>query len=163
MEKMVKYFLTLLRIVLGWYFLFEGISKILVSGWTSRNYLLGSTWIFSDFFYWLASSPTLVGIVDFLNIWGLILIGISLFVGLFVRWASLFAAILLLFYFVAYPPIPGYTFGAITEGSYLWVNKTLIEFFLLVVFIFLSADMTSGLDRVPRRRRKDWLSVVANC
>lgn len=124
MEKMVKYFLTLLRIILGWYFLFEGISKILVSGWTSRNYLLGSTWIFSDFFYWLASSPTLVGIVDFLNIWGLILIGISLFVGLFVRWASLFAAILL---------------------------------------FFLSADMTCGLDRVPRRRRKDWLSVVANC
>lgn len=148
MEKMVKYFLTLLRIVLGWYFLFEGISKILVPGWTSKNYLLGSTWIFSDFFYWLASSPTLVGIVDFLNIWGLILIGISLFVGLFVRWASLFAAILLLFYFVAYPPIPGYTFGAITEGSYLWVNKTLIEFFLLVVFIFLSADMTYGLDRL---------------
>ena len=97
MEKMVKYFLTLLRIILGWYFLFEGISKILVSGWTSRNYLLGSTWIFSDFFYWLASSPTLVGIVDFLNIWGLILIGISLFVGLYVRWASLFAAILLFF------------------------------------------------------------------
>lgn len=124
MEKMVKYFLTLLRIILGWYFLFEGISKILVSGWTSRNYLLGSTWIFSDFFYWLASSPTLVGIVDFLNIWGLILIGISLFVGLYVRWASLFAAILL---------------------------------------FFLSADMTCGLDRSPRRRRKDWLSVVANC
>jgi len=124
MEKMVKYFLTLLRIILGWYFLFEGISKILVSGWTSRNYLLGSTWIFSDFFYWLASSPTLVGIVDFLNIWGLILIGISLFVGLYVRWASLFAAILLL---------------------------------------FLSADMTCGLDRSPRSRRKDWLSVVANC
>lgn len=124
MEKMVKYFLTLLRIVLGWYFLFEGISKILVSGWTSKNYLLGSTWIFSDFFYWLASSPTLVGIVDFLNIWGLILIGISLFVGLYVRWASLFAAILL---------------------------------------FFLSADMTCGLDRSPRRRRKDWLSVVANC
>jgi thiosulfate dehydrogenase [quinone] large subunit len=124
MEKMVKYFLTLLRIILGWYFLFEGISKILVSGWTSKNYLLGSTWIFSDFFYWLASSPTLVGIVDFLNIWGLILIGISLFVGLYVRWASLFAAILL---------------------------------------FFLSADMTCGLDRSPRRRRKDWLSVVANC
>ena len=97
MEKMVKYFLTLLRIILGWYFLFEGISKILVPGWTSKNYLLGSTWIFSDFFYWLASSPTLVGIVDFLNIWGLILIGISLFVGLYVRWASLFAAILLFF------------------------------------------------------------------
>jgi hypothetical protein len=28
---------------------------------------------------------------------------------------------------------------------------------------FLSADMTCGLDRSPRSRRKDWLSVVANC
>ena len=60
----------------------------------------------------------------YLNIWGLILIGISLFVGLYVRWASLFAAILL---------------------------------------FFLSADMTCGLDRSPRSRRKDWLSVVVNC
>lgn len=147
MKKIVKYALTLLRIALGWYFLYEGISKILSTGWTSKNYLLGSTWIFSDFFHWLASSPAIVGIVDFLNIWGLILIGLSLFIGLFVRWASLFASILLLFYFVAYPPISGYTFGTVAEGSYLWVNKTLIEFFLLVVFIFLPAGMTYGLDR----------------
>ncbi|MGI6134985.1 MAG: DoxX family protein [Petrimonas mucosa] len=145
---MVKWFLTLLRVVLGWYFLYEGISKILLPGWTSKNYLMGSTWILSDLFHWLASFPVRVEVVDFLNVWGLILIGASLFVGLLVRWSSIFAAILLIFYFVAYPPIPGYTFGTVTEGSYLWVNKTLIEFFLLVLFIFLPAASTYGLDRL---------------
>jgi uncharacterized membrane protein YphA (DoxX/SURF4 family) len=28
MKNVVKWFLTLLRVVLGWYFLYEGISKI---------------------------------------------------------------------------------------------------------------------------------------
>lgn len=148
MKKILKYVLTLLRIALGWYFLYEGISKLLTPGWTAKNYLLGSTWIFSDFFHWLASSPFLINAVDFLNIWGLIIIGISLFIGLFTRWTSILAAILLLFYFLAYPPISGYTFGTVAEGSYLWVNKTLIEFFLLAGFIFLPSSMTYGLDRL---------------
>jgi len=87
-----------------------------------------------------------MNMVDFLNIWGLILIGLSLFAGLMVRWSSVAGAVLLLFYFVAYPPIPGYTFGSITEGSYLWVNKTLIEFFILLVFAAFPTEMFLGAD-----------------
>jgi hypothetical protein len=32
-------------------------------------------------------------------------------------------AVLLLFYFIAYPTIPGHTFGAVAEGSYLLVKQ----------------------------------------
>ncbi len=34
------------------------------------------------------------------------------------------------------------------EGSYLWVNKTLIEFFVLVAFMFLSPGYLFSLDRL---------------
>jgi uncharacterized membrane protein YphA (DoxX/SURF4 family) len=147
MKKYSIYFLTVLRILVGWHFLYEGITKLISAGWTSKFYLLGSKWIFADFFHMLASSPGILKVVDFLNIWGLILIGLSLFVGLFVRWSSLAGAILLFFYFIAYPPILGYTFGVVAEGNYQWVDKNLIELFLLVVFVTLPADYFFGADR----------------
>lgn len=146
MKKYSKYLLTGLRILVGWHFLYEGIAKLMTPGWSAKAYLAGSRWIFADLFHQMAASPSTMKIVDFLNIWGLILIGISLFVGLLVRWSSIAGAVLLLFYFVAYPPIPGYTIGTISEGSYLWVNKTLIEFFILLVFTGLPVDLFYGID-----------------
>ena len=62
---------------------------------------------------------------------------------------------MLLFYFVAFPPIPGYIVGVPVEGSYLWVNKTLIEFFVLLVFIFISSDYHFSLDRLYSRWKEE--------
>jgi len=103
----------------------------------------------------MAASPEIMKVVDFLNIWGLTLIGFSLIVGLLVRWSSIAGALLLLFYFVAYPPIPGHTLGTVSEGSYLWVNKTLIEFFILLVFAVLPAGYFLGIDRLVRRWKQE--------
>jgi hypothetical protein len=96
----------------------------------------------------MADSATAVAIIDFLNIWGMILVGLGLMFGLFSRWASAGGALMLVFYFVAYPPFPGYMYGVPAEGSYLWVNRNLIEFFILTTFIFLSSDNFFGLDRL---------------
>ncbi len=155
MKKYVSYLLTILRILVGWHFMYEGISKLLINGWSAKMYLLGSKWLFSGFFHWMASSPDIMRIVDFLNIWGLILIGFSLFVGLFVRWSALFGAILLLFYFISYPALPGYTFNTISEGSYLFVTKTFIELFLLIVYTALPSDFYFGADRWMKRWREE--------
>ena len=103
MKKYSSYLLTVLRILVGWHFLYEGIIKLINPVWTSKFYLLGTKWIFAGLFHWMASSPDVLKVVDFLNIWGLILIGLSLFIGLYVRWSSLAGAVLLLFYFIAYP------------------------------------------------------------
>jgi len=148
MKKYVSYLLTGLRIIIGWHFLYEGIDKLMTSGWTAKPYLLGSRWIFSGLFHSMAASDSVMRIVDFLNVWGLILIGISLFIGLLVRWSSIAGSLLLIMYFVAYPPIPGYTLGTVTEGSYLIVNKTLIELVILLVFTVLPADAFYGIDRL---------------
>ena len=155
MKKYSTYLFTGLRILIGWHFLYEGIAKLMTPGWTAKMYLMGSNWIFSDFLHQMAASPGIIKAVDFLNIWGLILIGLSLFIGLSVRWSSIAGALLLVFYFVAYPPISGYTFGAVAEGSYLWVNKTLIEFAMLLVFTALPPDSFFGVDRLIKRWKEE--------
>jgi uncharacterized membrane protein YphA (DoxX/SURF4 family) len=155
MKKYAIYLFTGLRILVGWHFLYEGIAKLMTPGWSAKMYLLGSNWIFSDIFHRMAESPGIMKAVDFLNIWGLILIGLSLIIGLLIRWSSIAGAVLLLFYFVAYPPIPGYTFGSVNEGSYLWINKTLIEFAMLLVFAAFPVDYFFGIDRLIKRWKEE--------
>ena len=142
------YLLVFVRIAIGWHFLFEGITKIIADNWSSAAYLAGSRWIFAPVFHWMAGNTGIVSIVDFLNIWGMTFVGLGLILGLFTRWASAGGALMLLFYFISYPPIPGYMISVPVEGSYLWVNKTLIEFFVLVAFMFLSPDYLYSLDRL---------------
>jgi len=124
MNKTIKppvWLFTLLRIAIGWHFLYEGLVKLLNPNWSSAPFLFESTWIFSGFFKSLAANPNLLSIVDFLNIWGLILIGTGLFLGLLTRPAAISGAILLFFYFIAQPPFTGitcisFTWSLCTEG-----------------------------------------------
>ncbi len=155
MKKVTLFSLTFLRIFTGWYFLYEGIVKLIEPGWTARPFLASSRWIFADLFYAISQSSFLLGIVDFINVWGLIFIGLSLITGLLVRWFSLAGFFLLLMYFAAHPPIPGYTFGTIAEGSYLWVNRTLIQALVLLVFVFLPNRLLFGLDRMILRWKEE--------
>lgn len=150
----LKWALTIFRIIVGWYFLYEGIDKLMTPGWTAEVYLMNTRWIFSGVFHQIAENPGIMTIVDFVNIWGFILIGIFLFIGLFVRYSSIVGALLLSLYFVAYPPIPGYTFGTVAEGSYIWVNKTLIILLVLVIFIILPNGYGLGIDRMIKHWRK---------
>jgi len=142
------YFLTLLRIAIGWHFLYEGVTKVIDVNWSSAPFLAGSKWIFAPLFHWMAGSELIISLVDVLNIWGMILVGVGLMLGLLTRWACAGGALMLLFYFVAYPPIPGYTLGVPVEGNYLWVNKNLIEMFALVAFAFTSPNFMFGIDRL---------------
>jgi len=57
MKKYSAYLLTCLRIVVGWHFLYEGIAKLMSTGWSAKIYLMGSTWIFDDLFQQMAASP----------------------------------------------------------------------------------------------------------
>ena len=148
MKKLFQYLLTLLRVVVGWHFLYEGIAKLVSDSWSCAPYLNGSRWIFAPFFQWMIQNDTMISVVDFLNIWGMILIGLALMFGLLSRWAAAFGSVMVLLYFIAYPPIPGYMFGIPADGDYLWVNKTLIEFFVLIVLSFYPAVKLFGIDRL---------------
>ena len=116
-NKLTTWLHTLVRLLIGWHFLYEGISKIVAADWSSAPYLAGSRWIFAPLFNAMAENATVVGIIDQINIWGMVLIGLGLILGLLSRWAALGGTLMLLFYFVAYPPIPGYMFGLPAEGD----------------------------------------------
>ena len=145
--------LVILRIFIGWHFLYEGLVKLVNPYWSSMGYLLESKGLFSSLFISLAASPTAVRIVDFLNIWGLILIGFGLIAGLFTRISSVLGMILLLFYYLSQPPFIGLESALPTEGSYLLVNKTLIEMAALLVLFALPTGQHAGLDLFLWKRK----------
>ncbi len=140
-------FLVVLRILIGWHFLYEGFAKLLTPGWSSAEFLSLSSWIFAPFFQWIAETPTVLQVVDFLNIWGLIFIGFGLFVGLFTRVATISGITLLALYYIANPPFVGLDFGVPTEGSYLIVNKNLVELGALVVLLLFPTGKYVGFDK----------------
>ena len=146
---------SIIRIAIGWHFLYEGISKIIAGSWSSAPYLAGSRWIFEPLFNAMAGSSSVIAVIDFINIWGMILVGTGLMLGLFSRWASAGGALMLLFYFIAYPPIPGFMFGVPVEGNYLWVNRNLIEFFVLTAFIFISPGYHFSIDRLYQKWKEE--------
>ncbi len=147
--------LTGIRILIGWHFLYEGVSKLFTPGWTSKVYLENSLWIGKDLFAWMASSPAMLQTVDMLNIFGLTLIGLALVLGFQTRLASWAGVAMLLMYYVAYPPIPGYTFGAVNEGSYLLINKNIIEAAMLIYFAITGKDGHYSADRLVREWKEE--------
>ncbi len=151
--------LTLLRIVIGWHLLYEGVVKILATGWTAEGYLIDSTWVLAGFFRRIAESPGALRAIDLLNMGGLTLIGLALVLGIVTRLAAFFGALLILLYYISNPPFIGLK-GVMGEGSYLVVNKNLIEFVGLLAFVVLPGTRTYGLDHLigtirGRRRTGD--------
>jgi len=145
--------LTFLRVLIGWHFLYEGLAKLLSSpAWTAKSYLLGSVGPFAPVFKAMALHPTMLTIIDNLNIWGLIIIGLSLFIGLFSRPFKLFGIVLLLLYYLAYPPFGALDINTAVEGNYWIVNKNLIEMAALFVLYLFPSGQITGIDRYIQKK-----------
>lgn len=145
MKKNSLLLFTLLRIAVGWHFLYEGIAKLFNPSWSSASYLMESKWLFSGFFHWLMSNDITLKIVDFLNIWGLIIIGLLLFVGLFTRAASIAGALLLILYYIANPP---FVTSSVPSPSHFYIiNYNLIEAVVLIILASLQQDSMWSLQR----------------
>lgn len=138
--------LVVLRLFIGWHLLFEGVSKLSNKEWTAGLFLAKAKWLFADFFHWITETPMALNIVDQLNVWGLILIGLGLFFGLFTRTAAVFGILLLSLYYVANPPLLGFSNGMPAEGSYLFIDKNLIEIAALLVIAIFPTGRFFGLD-----------------
>lgn len=139
--------LVVLRVLIGWHFLYEGLSKLVNPDWSSVAFLLDSQGFLSSFFQSLATNPDVLKIVDFLNIWGLILIGLGLILGLFSRLSIIAGMLLLGLYYISHPPLVGLSYSVPSEGAYLWVNKNLIEIAALAVLLVFPSWKQIGLDR----------------
>jgi thiosulfate dehydrogenase [quinone] large subunit len=139
--------MVLLRVLIGWHLLYEGVVKVLDTNWTSADFLKNSWGPFSGFFKYLASDNTLLYIVDLMNQWVLIFIGLSLILGFFTRTGVVMGIVLLILYYLASPPFSGNSPAANVEGSYLIVNKNLVEIGALFVLLTFRTSHLYGLDR----------------
>jgi thiosulfate dehydrogenase [quinone] large subunit len=147
-SKLQTFWLVALRMLIGWHFLYEGIVKILNPKWTSLGYLMDSQGWFASVFQSLASNENALAIVNYLNEWGLVLIGLGLIFGCFTYIASIGGILILCLYYFSHPPFIGSEdlFMMPREGSYLWIDRNLIEIAALAVLCVFPTSKIFGLD-----------------
>lgn len=147
--------LVALRVAIGWHFLYEGLVKVVNPNWSSVGYLLDSQGLFAGMFHRIAANSTWLQVADFLNVWGLMAIGLGLILGLFTRVAQASGVLLLALYYLSHPPFVGLEYALPMEGSYLVVNKVLIELLALVVLMRFPTGQIIGIDRLIFKKRKN--------
>jgi thiosulfate dehydrogenase [quinone] large subunit len=147
-------YLLILRFVIGWHILYEGVSKVVNPHWTSANFLLESQGILSVFSDWILSNANILAVVDFLNIWGLVAIGLGVIFGFLFKPAAIAGSVLILTYYLSFPPLVGYEYTLPSEGSNLVVNRTLIEAIALFGLTLFPTNRIFGLDFFIYSRNK---------
>jgi thiosulfate dehydrogenase [quinone] large subunit len=146
MSQGAKISLLILRLSMGWLMLYAGIVKIMNPAWSAAGYLKGAS-TFSGFYNWLAQ-PGILQVVNFLNEWGLTLLGISLLVGFLVKVSSWLGAVLMLLYYfpILRFPYPG-------THSFI-IDDHIIYLFVLIFFAFVGAGNYWGLDQYLKIKLK---------
>ena len=139
--------LVIVRVLIGWHFLNEGLVKLVDPNWSAASFLRTAKGPFAYIFKSMASNTVILDVINFVNQWGLILVGISLILGLLSRWACIGGMALLTMYYLSNPPFIGLDIPGLAEGSYLIVNKNLIELFTLLILFFFPTGRIIGLDR----------------
>lgn len=151
--KLQSFALVILRVTIGWHFLYEGGVKLLNPQWTAKSYLLDSGGFMKGFFEWIAGNQAVLVLTDNLNAWGLALIGLSLIAGLFTRYTSLAGVALLLLYYLSHPAFPGIEYMFPSDGSYFIINKTLVELFAMLVLFAFPTSHIFGLQRLLKNKK----------
>jgi thiosulfate dehydrogenase [quinone] large subunit len=146
-SNLQTFLLVALRIIIGWYFLYEGLVKIANPDWSSFGYLMDSKGLFAGIFHAMANNPDVVAVADWLNKWGLTMIGLGMMLGLLTQVATFAGMLLLIVYYLSHPALASVSYILPQEGSYLWVNKTLIEAFTLALLLVFPTGHIFGFDR----------------
>ena len=139
--------LFVLRTAIGWLFLHEGLYKLMTPGWTAQYYLAESEGPLQGLFQWIISYELLTNLANYGVVILLILSGVLLLTGFFERLAAVAGMILLIFFYLAYPPFSE-TASVMAEGNYLLVDKNFIMFWALWVVWQFRPGLQLGLDRL---------------
>jgi thiosulfate dehydrogenase (quinone) large subunit len=140
--------IMVLRVVIGWHFLYEGVSKLTSTTWSAAGYMKASRGPLADFFRWIASQPHLLDNANLITMYGLAIVGVLLMLGLFTRLAAAGGIAFILLFYLCNPPFIGYFYSIPTEGTYLIVNKNLVEACALVVILLTESGRFGGLDGI---------------
>jgi thiosulfate dehydrogenase (quinone) large subunit len=129
--------LLALRVLLGGLFLEAGLDKLFSGNFSAIGFLSRSQGPFTSFYMGLANNTSLLPVLNNLVIWGEILIGIALILGILVRFASFWGIVqMILYYTVSLPPSNG------------WISQHIIYIAVFVVFMSSGTGYFFGLDRL---------------
>ena len=138
MTKFQKFSLFILRVSMGWLMLYAGLTKVLNPQWSAAFYLKDAK-MFGGFFQWFMR-PEIMPITNWLNEWGLTVLGVSLILGVFVRLTSIYGVVLMLLY---YFPILDFPYAG--EHSFI-VDEHIIYTLVLLFFAAIRAGRVWGLE-----------------
>jgi thiosulfate dehydrogenase [quinone] large subunit len=144
---------VLLRILIGWHFLYEGVIKLYDPEWTSFGYLASAQGPLKQFFLAM-TNEAIINWTDGLNIAALVIVGLTLILGIFERVGTVIGIGLLAMYYLAHPPFP-WLEQIHAEGNYWFVNKNLIELAALLVIYRLPTADYFGLHRILKKNKED--------
>ena len=151
LSKLGIAWLLVLRIFIGWHFLYEGIVKLLNPDWTASAYLMDSQGMFRSLFVNMAGNTGLMNTVNLLNEWSLLIIGLCLIIGCFTRLSCIGGILLLLLYSLSHPALLGMKYLMPFEGSYFIIDKNLVELAALGVLFAIPTGRVIGIDRYLSR------------
>jgi thiosulfate dehydrogenase [quinone] large subunit len=137
--------LVLLRVVIGWHFLYEGYVKLTAKSWSAAGYLAQAQGPAAAWFHHLGQNHSMIHMVNLLNAYGLTIVGACLILGLATPLACLGAMALLALYYAASPPWIAVLPRA-TEGNYLFIDKNVVEFLAVAVLLAFNTGRIAGLD-----------------
>ena len=136
--KAMTVLLQLLRIVVGWHFLYEGVWKLMQGGqWSCLSYLDGAQGPLAAVFKWMGTQPWLVATGDYAVMGGLVLIGLSLITGVLARLAAFFAILLMAMFYTAQPPEPFATAMSGADGRFFLFERNAIEAMALLAIVVI--------------------------
>ncbi len=132
MSKLQSASLFVLRVIMGWFFFYAGITKVLSPTWSSAGYIKGASsaaWLYQMFL-----NPQVLMVVDFMVKWGLVLLGVSLVLGVCVRLSSYLGALLM---FLLYLPILKFPMA----GTHAYIVD---DHIIYIAVLFLLANFKAG-------------------
>jgi thiosulfate dehydrogenase [quinone] large subunit len=145
LETLDRRVIFVLRLLMGWTFLYAGAWQIL------QNYDTGAFLDHVDTFHGffaLFARPEILPVTDFLVKWGHLLIGLSLISGLLVRVSGPFAVLLMITYYFAHMKFP-----FISDHLSLLFDYHLVYATVLVYLIAHRAGHVWGLDGLLEEMR----------
>ena len=120
--------LILLRMAIGWHFLYEGLWKLMQQdGWSCASYLGAAQGPLAPMFKWMAAQGWIVATGNWAVQLGLVAIGLALMTGVLARVAALFGIGLLAMFYCCQPPEPFVAAMSGADGRFFILERNAIE------------------------------------
>lgn len=136
--------IVLLRIAVGWHFLYEGLVKFTDPFFSAESYLKGSKGVIRFIYENYMHTPERMYWLDTINITALLVVGTGLLFGIAIKTSAHLGMLFLLLCYCAYPPFSGEDSPG---GSFFIVDRNLIEFLVLFFIAQTSAAQNFSISK----------------